>query len=168
MLVYHPAFDLYNCIFRMLQLLNYTKEEEVHFDKLRIWDFYLTFPNLIYDMSFPRELRPLKAVFKEKNNPYEHITDQKQIFERMKNFQLSAVKCLASYGFVDSELISKKRIRKTGKAVPIELLNKLNDLSTQKGNIIKLLTGDLVELPLHGAQGLKARTGLIEFKYDSK
>lgn len=169
MLVYHPAFDLYNCIFRMLQLLSYSKEDEIHVDKLRIWDFYTTFPNLIREMTFPSDLRHLKEkVFKDKNNPYEEITDAKQIFERMKTFQMSAIKCLASYGFVDSKSLSKNRIRKTGKQIPEELLIKIIELNNQKGNVIKLVTSDLVELPLFGDKGWKARTGLLEFKYDPK
>lgn len=169
MLVYHPAFDLYNCIFRMLQLLSYSKEDEIHIDKLRIWDFYATFPNLVRDMSFPSDLKHLKNnIFKEKNNPYEEITDQKQIFERMKTYQLSAIKCLASYGFVDSKLLSKNKVKKTGKEIPLALLEKLNDLANQKGNVIKLVTSDLVNLPLFGDKGWKARTGLLEFKYDPR
>ena len=169
MLVYHPAFDLYNCIFRMLQLLAYSKEEEIPLDKLRIWDFYLTFPNLVREMTFPTDLRHLKEnIFKEKNNPYEEITDQKQIFDRMKMYQISAIKCLASYGFVDSKLLDKNKIKKTGKEIPVELLEQLKDLKNQKGNVIKLLTSDLVSLPLFGDKGWKARTGLLEFKYDPK
>lgn len=169
MLVYHPAFDLYNCIFRMLQLLTYSKEDEIHFDKLRIWDFYLAFPNLVREISFPADLKYLKEnIFKEKNNPYEEITDQKQIFERMKSYQLSAIKCLASYGFIDSKMLSKNKVRKTEKEIPEALLVKLNDLANQKGNVIKLLTSDLVNLPLFGDKGWKARTGLLEFKYDAR
>ncbi len=169
MLVYHPAFDLYNCIFRMLQLLSYAKEDEIHIDKLRIWDFYTTFPNLVREMSFPSDLKHLKDnIFKEKRNPYEEITDQKQIFERMKTYQLSAIKCLASYGFVDSKLLSKNKVKKTDKEIPEALKAKLNDLANQKGNVIKLVTSDLVNLPLFGDKGWKARTGLLEFKYDPK
>jgi len=40
-------------------------------------------------------------------------------------------------------------------------------LTIEKSNIIKLVTG-FWDLPLYGGQGLKARTGLIEFKYDTK
>lgn len=86
----------------------------------------------------------------------------------MKTFQMSAIKCLASYGFVDSKSLSKNRIRKTGKQIPEELLIKINELNNQKGNVIKLVTSDLVELPLFGDKGWKARTGLLEFKYDPK
>lgn len=169
MLVYHPAFDLYNCIFRMLQLLSYSKEDEIDLDKLRIWDFYLTFPNLVKDISFPSDLRHLKdSIFREKDNPYEDVTDPKQVFEKMNSYQISAIKCLASYGFVDSKRLDKNKVRKTSKEIPPELMEKLNDLANQKGNVIKLLTSDLVTLPLFGGKGWKARTGLLEFKYDPR
>ena len=158
MLVYHPAFDIYNCIFRMLQLLSYTKEEEIAFDKLRIWDF-----------SFPADLRYLKEkIFKDRNNPYEEISNPKGIFDRMQTYQLSAIKCLASYGFVDSKQLSKNKVKKTGKEVPKELLLQLNNPRTESKNIIKLVTSDFLNLPLLGKEGLKARTGLLNFKYDKR
>ena len=122
MLVYHPAFDIYNCIFRMLQLLTYCKDEEIAFDKLRIWDFYLTFPSQVREITFPADLRLLKEkVFKDKTNPYEELSDPKGVFDRMQTYQLSAIKCLASYGFVDSKILTKNIVRKTGKQIPEEL-----------------------------------------------
>lgn len=169
MLVYHPAFDLYNCIFRMLSLLNYTKDEEIHFDKLRIWDFYLAFPSQVRSIAFPSHLRRLKeSVFKYKENPYEHLSDPKRVFERMRTYQLSAAKCLASYGFIDSKSLLKNKIVKTKKEVPSELLESLNNLTLEKSNIIKLIVNEFVDLPLYGTKGLKARTGLIDFKYDPR
>lgn len=169
MLVYHPAFDLYNCIFRMLSLLNYSKDEEIHFDKLRIWDFYLAFPNQVRTIAFPSNLRKLKeSVFKYKENPYETLSDPKRVFERMKTYQLSAAKCLASYGFIDSKSLLKNKVVKTNKEIPAELLERVNYLSPEKNNIIKLIVNEFVDLPLYGAKGLKARTGLIEFKYDPR
>jgi hypothetical protein len=169
MLVYHPAFDIYNCIFRMLQLLLFTKEEEIVFDKLRIWDFYLTFPSQVSEISFPADLRHLKEkIFKDKFNPYEELSDPRGIFDRMQTYQLSAIKCLASYGFVDSKQLAKNKIKKTGKKIPQELLTKLNNPSILSKNIIKLLTSEFVNLPLLGKEGLKARTGLLDFKYDKR
>ncbi|MGB5025922.1 MAG: ABC-three component system middle component 5 [Saprospiraceae bacterium] len=169
MLVYHPAFDLYNCIFRMLCLLNYSKDEEIHFDKLRIWDFYFAFPGEVRDIAFPSSLRKLKeTAFKYKENPYEHLSDPKRVFERMKTYQLSAAKCLASYGFIDSKSLLKNKIVKTKKDVPSELIKRLNDLSIEKSNTLKLIVNEFVDLPLYGTKGLKARTGLIDFKYDPR
>jgi len=169
MLVYHPAYDLYNCIFRMLALLNHTKDTELPFDKLRIWDFYLTFPNEVREISFPSEMRILKEkIFRDKKNPYEELSDPKRIFEKMRPFQSSAIKCLAVYGFIDSEALSIHIIRKTHKALPEELITQIAKLSIEKNNVIKLVTSDFVDLPFFGDKGLKARTGLIDFKYDPR
>lgn len=168
MLIYHPAFDLYNCVFRMLQLLSHMKQDEVEVDRLRIWDFYLTFPNETRNISYPSSLSELKNNFKKKApNPYEDLIDAKRIIERMKSYQLSALKCLASYGLIDSTLLSKNLVRRTDKEIPSELSNKLNELTIEKQNIIKLVV-EFWELPLYGKYGLKDRTGLIEFKYDQR
>lgn len=167
MLIYHPAFDLYNCIFRMLQLLSNMKHDEVELERLRIWDFYLTFPRETQKIRFPQDLSELKKVFKRKDdNPYEDLLDSKKIIERMKSFQLTALKYLASYDFIDKESFSKGVVRKTNKELPVDLKNELNNFTTEKQNIIKLVLG-FWDLPLYGSHGLKARTGLIDFKYDA-
>lgn len=168
MLVYHPAFDIYNSVFRLLQLLHYMNRDEVEVDRIRIWDFYLTFPNETRNIRFPNELNDLKIIFKRKaSNPYEDLIDPKRIFERMKSYQLSALKCLASYGLIETKLLSKNVVRRTAKEIPDVLIKKLDDLTIEKSNVIKLIVG-FWELPLYGKFGLKDRTGLIEFKYDQK
>lgn len=168
MLIYHPAFDIYNCVFRMLQLLTHMKQDEVELDRLRIWDFYLTFPNEARNISYPNTLSELKEIFKKKApNPYEDLIDPKRIIERMKSFQLSALKCIASYGLIDSELLAKNIVRRTENEIPSELKDKFTELTIEKANIIKLIVG-FWELPLYGKSGLKDRTGLIEFKYDQR
>ena len=168
MLIYHPAFDIYNCVFRLLQLLTHMKQEEVEVDRLRIWDFYLTFPNEARNISYPAALSELKSIFKKKApNPYEDLIDAKRIIERMKSYQLSALKCLVSYCLIESKSLAKNIVRRTNKEIPSELSSKFNELTIEKQNVIKLIVG-FWELPLYGKYGLKDRTGLIEFKYDQR
>lgn len=168
MLVYHPAFDLYNCVFRMLRLITFMKHEHVELDRLRIWDFYLTFPNEARKIKFPQELQELKKIFKQKEiNPYEDLIDPRRIIERMKSYQISALKCIASYGLIDSNDFSKNIIRRTEKEIPKEILDKFDRTTNEEDNILKLVVG-FSELPLFGQMGLKYRTGLIDFKYDPK
>jgi hypothetical protein len=144
------------------------KQNEVEVDRLRIWDFYLTFPNEARNISYPSSLSELKSIFKKKApNPYEDLIDAKRIIERMKSYQLSALKCIASYGLIDSKLLAKNIVRRTNKEIPPELSTKFNELTIEKQNIIKLIVG-FWELPLYGKYGLKDRTGLIEFKYDQR
>lgn len=168
MLVYHPAFDIYNGVFRMLQLITSMKQQEVEVDKLRIWDFYLTFPNEARNISFPTALSELKKIFKKKaENPYEDLIDSRKIIERMKPYQISSLKCIASYGLIDAKLLSKNIVARTEKEIPQELLEKFSDITIEKQNIIKLVVG-FNELPLYGKMGLKYRTGLIEYRYDER
>jgi hypothetical protein len=144
------------------------KQDEIELDRLRIWDFYLTFPNEARKISYPNSLAELKNIFKQKDaNPYEDLIDPKRIIERMKSFQLAALKCIASYGLIDGKLLGKNIIKRTDKEIPNEIAEKFGDLSNEKSNIIKLIVG-FRELPLYGQIGLKFRTGLIEFRYDQK
>jgi hypothetical protein len=150
----------------MLQLLTAMKQQEVELDRLRIWDFYLTFPNEARKIKYPTALSELKKIFKQKEeNPYEDLIDTKRIIERMKPYQMSALHCIASYGLIDAKLLSKNKVARTEKELPQELLSKFGDISVEKANVIKLVIG-FSELPLYGQMGLKDRTGLIEFKYD--
>lgn len=165
MLIYHPAFDIYNCAFRILQLLNNVKNSEIELDRIRIWDFYLTFPNEARKIKFPQDLQELKRIFKDKpNNPYEDLIDPMRISEKMKPFQISALRYLASYGLIDNNLFLKNIIKRTEVEIPKDLSNSINNLSIEKQNIIKLVQG-LHDLTLWN---IKERTGLIEFRYDKK
>lgn len=165
MLVYHPAFDIYNCAFRMLQLLNNMKSIEVEFDRIRIWDFYLTFPNEARRITFPQDLLELKKIFKDKpDNPYEDLIDPRRIMERMKPYQISALRYLTSYGLIDSNLFLKNIVKRTDEKLPQELEKRINETTIEKENIIKLVQG-FSNLALWG---IKERTGLLEFRYDKK
>jgi len=150
----------------MLKLLTAMKQHTIELDRLRIWDFYLTFPNEARKISFPTALSELKKIFKQKDeNPYEDLIDAKKIIERMKPYQIAALHCIASYGLIDAKSLSKNIITRTEKELPQELLAKFEDTNDEKSNIIKLVIG-FAELPLYGAMGLKHRTRLIEFRYD--
>lgn len=149
----------------MLQLLSMMEETEIELDKLRIWDFYLTFPNEARQITFPKDLFELKKIFKNKpDNPYEDLIDPKRIAERMNQYQLSALRYLASYGLVDNHLFQKNIIKRTDKELPKELQEKLLEINTEKENIIKLVKG----FNFLALRGLKERTGLLEFRYDRK
>lgn len=165
MLVYHPAFDIYNCAFRMLQLLYYAKDSEIEVDRLRIWDFYLTFPNEARRIKFPKDMIELKKIFKNQpDNPYEDLIDSKRIINRMKPYQLAALRYLTSYGLIDNALFVKKIIKRTDKVLPLDLEEKLLEINIEKENIIKLVQG----FSYLGLFGIKERTGLLEFRYDRK
>jgi hypothetical protein len=76
MIVYNQAFDLYHTIFRFLQFLNrFENGTEIEIERLRIWDFYLLFPNRIHEIRLKQnesDIRKIRNSFvKDSNNPYE-------------------------------------------------------------------------------------------------
>lgn len=168
MIVYHAAFDLYNCMFRLLLILSRIKEEEVEMEKMLIWDYYVAFPNRVSQISFPQDLRSQYAkIFKENKNPYDEVLDDVKIFSKMRSYQMEALRCLAAYGLIDSErFLLNSRVKRTDKPLPDALQERITEVPTRLRNVITLIESPFTELPLYGAKGFKFRTKLIDYKYD--
>lgn len=167
MLVYHPAFDLYNCAFRMLLILNHIRTSEVDLEKLLIWDYYVTFPYKVNEISFTRDTMTYKRIFKSvKPNPYDLVSDDKIVFARMRNFQIAALRNLASYGLIEAEALSNGLVKRTDMAIPEAILSKFDNVSVSIKNVITLVESPFSDLPFYGYKGFKHRTKLIDFRYD--
>jgi hypothetical protein len=167
MLVYHPAFDLHHCVFRMLQILFNIDQDQIEVDKLRIWDFYYTFPSEISkNITFIEELRPLRNIFNYPVNPYEEIGDVKRVFDQMKPYQMTALNYLASRNLIDNKHWENGIVDLIKKNVPAEILARFSNLSVQQQNVLKLMSSPFNDLPLYGKLGFKNRTGLLNYRYD--
>lgn len=166
MIVYHPAFDFYHGAYRMLLLLERMKRDSIEVEALRIWDFYFVFPNEVKNLSFPTELAKLKRVFKEVPNPYEDIVNAPRIFNRMRTFQLAALRYLSAHGFIDTTELQANKVKRTPKPVPESIAQRMTDLPIGQDNVVKLLISPFVEVKLGGKSGLKERSGLLEHRYD--
>lgn len=173
MIIYNQAFDLYHCIFRILNFLNrFNPSDIIEVDKLRIWDFYFLFPNKVYDIRLKQnesDIRKLrKQYIKQTNNPYEIIFEERKIFEKLKPYQLSALNCIASYGIVNKEMLTQQRINIENKELLNEYISKFGELSPREKNVISLMTSHFYNISLFGKDGLKSRTNLMESKYDTE
>lgn len=172
MIIYHQAFDLYHAVYRFIQLLTYfDKSEYVELERIRIWDYYLLFPNKIHDITLKRNEQDVKKLMQQyipkKENPYEVIMDNRKMFERIKPYQLTALKSLASYGIIDKNYLVSNRITVISKDVLQSYLEKYEKLSVREENVIKLLVTHFYQMSLFGVDGLKNRTQLLESKYDA-
>ncbi len=173
MMIYNQAFDLYHCIFRMLNFLSrFNSDDIIEVDKLRIWDFYFLFPNKVYDIRLKQneaDIRKLrKQYIKQTNNPYDAIFEERKIFEKLKLYQLSALNCIASYGIVNKEMLMQQRVSIENKELLNEYIAKFGELSPRERNIISLMTSHFYNISLFGKDGLKSRTNLMESKYDAE
>lgn len=172
MIVYNQAFDLYHTIFRFLQFLNrFENGSLIEIERIRIWDFYLLFPSKIHDIRLKQsesDIRKLrKEFFKDSNNPYEKIHEDRKVFEKIKPYQLAALNCIASYGIIDKALINQQRIGIVNKEILTEFVENFEELSPKEKNVITLMTSHFYQVSLFGSDGLKCRTNLIESKYDA-
>lgn len=173
MIIYNQAFDLYHAVYRMLQLLtHFNKNEYVEVDRLRIWDFYVLFPNKIHEVKLKRTESDIRKLLKQyvskKENPYDIILENRKMFERIRPYQISALHSLASYGIIDKELLKENRVSIISKKLLEDYTNKFEELSPKEKNLITILTSHFYNISMFGVDGLKDRTKLMVSKYDAK
>lgn len=175
MKVYNQALDLYHTIFRILQFLNKLDDNVViEVDRLRIWDFYLLFPNrigsikLIRDDPNTKDIRKsIKLFIEDSKNPYEKISEDRKIFEKIKPYQLAALHCIASYGIIDKSSLNQQRVLVVNKSILKQFIENFEELSSKEKTVILLMTSYFYRISLFGTDGLKSRTNLMESKYDA-
>jgi hypothetical protein len=164
-LIYHPAFDIYHGIFRILRLLEALPRVDVEVDRIRILDFYLLFPTILRNVRFPIGAGKLKKYFANLENPYENIEDPKGLFMRLEPYQRAALEALAARELIASDALAADKVIRTATKLPGELKAALlgrNDGSKE----IELLSGPLFKVDLYGHSGLKERSDLFEYRYD--
>jgi len=166
MIIYNPAFDIYHCIYRLIILLANTEIEEIEIDKLRILDFYMIFPGEIKNMSFTRDLLSFKKNFKNIPSEFKSITLKNRVFRKMESYQSIAINCLASIEYIDINALKRNIIIKNDKYINLKILEKFNELISDKKYLIDFLSKQLIKIDLKGKNGLKTKTGLMESKYE--
>ena len=166
MLVYHPAFDMHHCVFRMVRLLNRLPPGEYHIERMRILDFYLLFPCQLPKFRFPRPLMRQRKTFEGRSNQYEKLTDPYRIFLRLAPFQQEAFGCLAAHGLINPVRLAEGMVARTTTFLPARLKATAEEADSLVSDVIDLLTGPLKDIDLYGKDGLKARSDLFEYRYD--
>lgn len=173
MITYNPAFDLYHCIYRMLHILGRLFEgESIDVDKVRIWDFYLLFPQKVYGIHMRRDdaefLNLRKLYVHKSSNPYEYSGDNRKLFERLKPYQMTALSNLVSYGVIDRDQFLNKKLVICDNQKFQKLIKDLKPLDTKEANVLSFMSLFTKEMSLFGENGLKQRTKLMESRYDAE
>lgn len=166
MLIYHPAYDAYHCVFRMLTITD--QHRLLEFSKLRILDFYLCFPAEIASVQLPQEHIEIKKFAKAAKNPYRGPVSVQRAFRELDSIQSAAARLLALSGiFSPTELEENGKIVRTGGNLPEELKASIANSTEKLDSVQKYIVSKLAALPLQGIGGLKQRTGLMEHRYDT-
>jgi hypothetical protein len=167
-LIYHPAFDAYHCVFRMLVASGAVPALELA--KLRILDYYLCFPAEVASIQLPQEHTEIRKVARTIKNEYRGPVNAQRTFREMEPIQQAAARLLAASGVFDSRQLELGTVSRTNHALPDDLLqtHALEPVtSTAAAAVEKYVLHKLSRLPLTGPGGLKQRTGLMDHRYDA-
>lgn len=172
MRTYNPAFDLYHSIFRMAHIAAKLEDSEsLEVDKVRIWDFYLLFPDKVYSIHLRNDEEKIKEyrnLIKKHNNPYDYHGDNRKLFEWIKPVQVSALGCLVSCGILNKEKYEEGRVCVGNRDVLTAFLQKAGAITHREQNVLAFMSFLSRAMSMTGAYGLKARTELLESKYDAE
>lgn len=169
-LTYNETFDPYHAIFRFVRL-HYACDISVRtpFDTLRILDFYLLFPFRIQAMRLFSDDTAWRKISKsyEDRAPYGSMPDDITVFSYMEPFQRAAVSSLVRSGHLVANAWDMNEIQFTKKQLPKTVTLRCTELNDQMKPVVEILCQLKTRYPLSGRDGLKDRTGLLEYRYDS-
>ena len=166
-LAFQPAFDVLHTEFRFLRLRRMIgSDASWHFDKLRIIDFYLVFFFRLTEVRLLPKHRALKKLALEYSRKhYEMQPDDHLLFSRMEVSQKAAITSLVSFGYFDNQQFEHELLVSTRLTEPDRLNKRIEEINANEERLIKAL-GEIATYETLGPDGLKARSGLIEHRYD--
>jgi hypothetical protein len=174
-IAYDAAYDPYHTAFRMLRLCLYQPEKKHPKAKLRILDFYLNFPFLLKKFlevdgySLPKGGRgQLKKIdFDSITEPYSNLPDSTTIFRQMEIFQEAAMQTLCVRGFLDRQVFEAGEALALIATIPGDLKEGALKRNGEQESLMDFLLNFMADIEMEGPKGLKARTKLMEYRYDA-
>ena len=167
MLIYHPAFDPYHAIFRFLLLLGELPEAPYEIERIRILDFYLVFPTALKHVIFPQKAVRYRRKIGQKANQYDTVQDPQRVFARLEPYQMAAFKFMTATELIDGSKFASAKIERTTLELPEQLTKELSKFKANNKDLVELLAESFSDISLYGPKGLKYRTHLFEYRYDT-
>jgi hypothetical protein len=169
-LSYQAAFDPLHAIYRDLRIFDAIGPLAPLFvDHLRILDFYLLFPFKISGIRLVPQHGKFRRLAKsyENTQPYGNQPESIQIFDRMKPMQIAALETLAEKQIIDAGELKIGKIARTDTSLPPALVERVRDANAAEQKLMEAIAALAREYELLGHNGLKDRTGLLEYRYDA-
>lgn len=167
-LAFQPAYDAYHSAFRFFQLREVIGDS-VELDRYRIIDYYMCFPSELATFRFNPAHRRFRKIGEHyaKANDFERRPTNRTIFARMRMVQAAALQTLENEGFLRIGCIDELRVEQTSKPTPDAILARVKKRRETYSDVIDALSSINTEYILVGPTGLKARSNLLEHKYDA-
>jgi hypothetical protein len=168
-LSFQPAFDVFHTQFRFLRLRRLMSADNPwRYQQLRIADFYLLFFSRLQDARLSPKHRALKKLARTSTGErYEHQPDDQLLFGRMERIQSAAAGALIAKSFFDSESFRSDLVVETAQREPARLAERIDIANSAEAEVLEAIQSLVTDYSLLGPDGLKARTGLMEYRYDA-
>ena len=168
MLLYHPATDFYHCWMRFASVLCDCGSDGVEFDRILIIDFLLCFPLEINECKLPAEhSAELSKQIRRRPKSYEDPNSIRQAFAQMNKIQRQVAMDMVTKGIVQRDKYREGLLTPNSESSASGLLRSAaNEWDARNEEWYKLTVVVLLSMPLNGKDGLKDRSGLLEFRYD--
>lgn len=170
-LAYTPAYDPYHTVFRYIALLKSSEKHCLASRTLRVADFFVCFPWVMKELRAPRSLAGFvkqrnALVKKYQPTDYDVLPDHRIVFERMEPIQITAVSAMLGAQLItrdedaaESTCLQESRVSK-------EISSSVDSFIEEHGDLLEFLTDSLPQISIFGSDGIFARSGLGEHRYD--
>jgi len=139
-----------------------------HRDQLRIADFYLLFFFRLQSVRLAPKHKAVKALARKRaENRYEHQPDDHLLFDRMEPIQRAAIETLIAKSFFSVAPNNRDLLHETERAEPEALARRIDQINSTEVDVMEAIQSLVNDYELLGKNGLKDRTGLLEFRYDA-
>jgi hypothetical protein len=166
MLIYNQAFDLHHGVFRVLQILSASPGIEFEVSKLRLLDFLLLFPEQLEKVRVPAGSMTGRNLFTREDNPYRSLDNPYRLFVELGPLQQEALYALAAHEIIDLPKLKRDYVARTAKPLPPALAETITVRNAQTQHLIDIISKDLGQLPMFGANGLKERTRFLTLRHE--
>lgn len=162
MVIYHPAYDVHHCSYRLLHALIHADHAQVSRDSLRLIDFYYVYPHLLKRVQLPREFKKYSVAITAIAEPFEITPNPKALFFDLARIQDSALLALEQKSILSVNLSS---VGLRSENIPSSLVEHFERDEFSKSDFFKALVGIFPILRLDGVNGFKSRSGLMGYRY---
>lgn len=132
-------------------------------DTLRILDLYLMFPYLIAELDFPKGTGTQGRRLAGTASRFNHLPSPKVFLSQTKGLNLIVTSGLAGKQLISVEALADGHATRSDRAIPSDLLSLADSRDLE---LADYLGSKIATIPLLGKKGLKARSKLMEFRYD--
>lgn len=168
---YSAAQDPFHAVFRIFCLLDGNGKTIYELDRILIYDFFVCFPWMVAEIEgvtkipgFVKERNSVRRLYPQ--NDYEKIPEKRIMFKRMRPAQLAALNSFCSFGYLSPIEFRAEIVERLDKAMQDTLAVAVSQHLEKNRVLFGFIKSFLDPLPLSGAMGLKAKSGLEEFRYD--